>query len=331
MIDRYAGRRVAVTGGASFIGSHLVELLVDAGAEVLAVDDLSTGRAEHLDGCPSAKLLVGDLRDPDFARESLEGAEVVFHLAARHGGRGYIDDHPVDCVGNAMLDHQVMAAAIDARTIVLASSACVYPLDVEGANGSAGAEPLREDDAGFDSPGKAYADGEYGWAKLYAELQLAAFARERGLTGVVCRLFNVYGERENDTHAVVALADRTIERADPFEVWGDGSQRRSFTHVSDAVRGLALAATSRTSRTFNVGSPVGTSISELCEILFELEGWRPSTVRHLPARPVGSRVRVADSSRIAAELGWQPRVDLRTGLAGVVEHRRALLTSRAGS
>src|SRR4051812_33039364 len=112
----YRGKRVLVAGGASFIGSHLTEILVKAGAKVTVADDLSSGELANLDGVKSAiTFLKGDLREPRFAAESAGGQEVVFHLAASHGGRGYIDTHPVECVNNMVLDHQVFAAAAAAK------------------------------------------------------------------------------------------------------------------------------------------------------------------------------------------------------------------------
>src|SRR5262245_256355 len=122
----YARQRILVTGGASFIGSHLSELLVQSGGKVSVADDLSSGKRENLDCIASdITFLQGDLRCPDFAAGALGGQDVVFHLAASHGGRGYIDTHPIECVNNMLLDHLVFAAAADAgvRKIVLAGSA----------------------------------------------------------------------------------------------------------------------------------------------------------------------------------------------------------------
>ena len=130
----YAGRRILVTGGASFIGSHLSELLVQSGAEVSVADDLSSGKRGNLEAIASnITFLEGDLRCPDFAGAALGGQEVVFHLAASHGGRGYIDTHPIECTNNMLLDHIVLAAAADAgvRKVVLASSACTYPTSLQ--------------------------------------------------------------------------------------------------------------------------------------------------------------------------------------------------------
>jgi len=210
--DYYVGRPVLVTGGASFIGSHLVELLVAAGAIVRVADDLSSGRLDHLATVRSGiRFDRGDLRDPAFARDSVAGSSVVFHLAAAHGGRGYIDSHPVECLNNISLDHSVFSAAADAgvQKVVFASSACVYPTQLQASDRDR--QLLRETDAGFDE-GATNPDGEYGWAKLTGELQLRAFHRQHGMSGVACRIFTSYGERENET-ARCDRADRQGRRA----------------------------------------------------------------------------------------------------------------------
>src|SRR5205085_9848091 len=115
---------------------------------------------------------------------------------------GFIDTHPVDCIGNLALDHDVFLAAAraGASTIVFASSACVYPAAAHEQHPT-----LTEDLASFDEPGRAFPDGEYGWAKLMGERQLEAFVKEYGINATACRLFSAYGERENETHAVIAL------------------------------------------------------------------------------------------------------------------------------
>lgn len=226
----YAGEHILVTGGASFIGSHLVELLVGEGAHVTVADDFSSGSLRHLDlVADRIEILHGDLREKAFAVRASRGVETLFHLAAMHGGRGYIDTHPVECMSNVQLDHVVMSAAVAAgvRRLVHASSACVYPLHLQDADTHR--LLLREEDAGFDEPGKAFADGEYGWAKLMGELQMRAFHRQYGVDAVAARIFTAYGERENESHAVVALIAKAAARLDPYPVWGDGRQTRNFS------------------------------------------------------------------------------------------------------
>src|SRR5918993_612132 len=274
---RYDGERLLVTGGASFIGSHLVEYLVRAGARVTVADDLSSGRRQNLASvADDVATVVGDLRDPEFASSVVRGQDTVFHLAAMHGGRGYIDTHPVECTNNMLLDHVVFSAAAAAGVgrIVHASSACVYPVNLQASDSER--LLLGEQDANFDVPGKAFADGEYGWAKLMGELQLRAFHKQYGLDAIAARIFTAYGERENESHAVVALIAKAAARLDPYPVWGDGRQTRNFTYVGDTVLGLALAGRLTGYQVLNVGSSEHHTILELMDVIFDRVDWRPA-------------------------------------------------------
>ncbi|HEV2999123.1 MAG TPA: NAD-dependent epimerase/dehydratase family protein [Solirubrobacteraceae bacterium] len=319
-LDSYLGEQVVVTGGASFIGSHLVELLVAHGARVTVADDLSSGSERHLDAVAGeVELLRGDLRDPAFAARAARGAETVFHLAAMHGGRGYIDTHPVECTSNMLLDHVVFDAAVaaGARRLVHASSACVYPVTLQASDEQR--LLLAEEDANFDEPGKAFPDGEYGWAKLMGELQLRAFHRQHGVDAVAARIFTAYGERENESHAVIALIAKAAARLDPFPVWGDGRQTRNFTYVGDTVRGLALAGRLAGHQVLNVGSPTHHTILELLDVIFARLGWRPAELDRQLDKPVGVRSRASDNARILALTGWEPGTPLDEGVARTVD------------
>jgi nucleoside-diphosphate-sugar epimerase len=317
----YEGRRVLVTGGASFIGSHLVDFLTQRGAAVTIADDLSSGRAENLEAiADECRVMLGDLRNADFARRAVAGQEVMFHLAASHGGRGYIDTHPVECCNNMVLDHVVFqcAARAGVERFVLASSACVYPTNLQ--DSASDRLLLSEDQCGFDEPGQVFPDGEYGWAKLTAELQLRAFHRQYGVDAMACRIFTAYGERENESHAVVALIAKALAELDPYPVWGDGTQTRNFTYVGDIVLGLALAGAAASGfDVVNVGSPVHTSISELIEEIFDATGFRPSRVDWQLDMPVGVRSRAADCAKSDRLWGWHPSTPLSEGIARTVE------------
>lgn len=321
----FAGRRVLITGGASFIGSHLVELLLSSGATVRVADDLSSGRLSNLDAVASdVEIIIGDLRDPNFAAAAATGSDVVFHLAAMHGGRGYIETHPVECMNNMLLDHVVLKASAEADVgkFVHASSACVYPTSLQ-----ASAEDrllLKESDANFDEVGGAFADGEYGWAKLMGEMQVRAFHKQFGFDGIACRIFTAYGERENPSHAVIALIAKTLAKMDPYPIWGDGSQTRNFTYVKDTVLGLALAAVGMSGfDVINVGSPVHTSINELIDVIFKTVGWTPAKIERQLDKPVGVLSRAADIAKSEAVLGWSPGTSIIDGVQRTVEWCRA--------
>lgn len=317
--DSYRGQRVLVTGGASFISSHLVEQLVNLGANVVVADDLSSGKMSNLaDVEDSIEFIAGDLRDEDMAKRAVRGCDRLFHMAADHGGRGYIDTHPVECLGNMALDHTVFSTAARAGvvSIVHASSACAYPTVLQ--ESTSDLNLLREDQAGFDLPGKAYADGAYGWAKLIGEYQLAQVASQFGVAGVSCRIFTAYGERENESHAAIALMAKAFHRLDPYPVWGDGTQTRNFTHVADTATGLILAGAKLSSPgsfdVVNVGVEDHYSINEMIEQIFSACGWSPGQIEYQLDKPVGVKSRAADCSKSLALLGWKPSMSLADGV-----------------
>jgi nucleoside-diphosphate-sugar epimerase len=151
--------------------------------------------------------------------------DVVFHLAAIHGGRGYVELHQAECAKNLALDGTLIHAAHRAgvEKFVFASSGCIYPLYLQ--QDTAKELYLTEDMAGppYD------ADGMYGWAKLMTEMALKWHYNDLGFKSVSCRFFTVYGERGVENHAVMAMIARAFVRQDPFEVWGDGTQIRNWT------------------------------------------------------------------------------------------------------
>jgi len=316
----WPGSRVLVTGGASFIGSHLSEELIRRGASVRIVDDLSSGSRANIAAVQDRlEFIDGNLLDPNHASKAMEDIDVVFHLAAFHGGRGYIDAHPADCSMNMVLDGIVFDAArrADVETVCYASSACVYPTLLQ--NDGSGTL-LREDMANLSAPGGALADREYGWAKLMGEMSLRAFHQQYGLNGSVCRLFTVYGERENETHAIPALIAKAFVRLDPYEVWGSGNQDRNFTYVGDVVRGMVLAAERiRDAAPVNIGASEHVRIRDVVRLIFELTGFRPRDVHYDLSKPVGVTSRAADLTRTQKLLGWQPEVSFSEGLRRTID------------
>ena len=230
-------KKILVTGGASFIGSHLCEQLVQRGAKVRVAENFSSGERGHLAHI-ECETLEGDLLDPSFCDQATKGMEVVFHLAADHGGRGYIDSHPVECSTNMILDGQVFSTLteMELEKIIFASSGCVYPT-------SAQMDVTKEVFLYEDMVTPPYeADDLYGWAKLMAELTLKAYHQQHGIGTASCRYFTVYGPRCTENHAVMAMIARGYLKLDPFEVWGNGEQIRNWTYVDDIVSGTIAAA-----------------------------------------------------------------------------------------
>jgi UDP-glucose 4-epimerase len=312
------GERVLVTGGASFIGSHLVEDLVSRGAEVRVADDFSSGTDENLTAVSDEiEVVSGNLKRRSFADEATEGIDRVFHLAADHGGRGYISNYPANCATNMALDNIVFEAAVDngVEKITFASSACTYPTDIQQEK-----RRLREDMVSFDERGGAYADEAYGWAKLMGERSLQAFHEQYGIDASSVRIFTAYGPRENETHAIVALIAKAYAEQDPYQIWGDGEQTRNFTYVSDIVNALVLANENITDATpVNAGIPEYISINEVAEAIFDYIGWEPGEIDRMTGKPVGVRHRAADTTRAEELLGWEPEYSLQDGMAETID------------
>lgn len=307
------GRKVLVTGGASFIGSHLVDALIKRGAWVRVIDDLSSGRKENLASHLSnggLEFIEGDLRAHGAAERAVEGIGVVFHLAADHGGRGYVDLHQVACSTNLLIDSIVFRACHQAgvEKVVYASSGCVYPNFLQ-------TEPGKILYLTEDMVGPPYdADNLYGWAKLMAEMTLRGYWKEQGMKSVSLRYFTVYGDRGHENHAVIAMIARAFVRQNPFVVWGNGEQIRNWTHVSDIVAGTILAAERIDDATaLNLGTMERTRVIDAVKEVMRYTGHEAPIELH-PEMPVGPMNRVADNSLAKKLLGWEPQVKFMDGL-----------------
>jgi len=319
----YAGRSVLVTGGASFIGSHLTEGLLSKGAKITIVDDLSSGEMENISRVLGDITFVeGDLRDSRVADEACKGQEVVFHLANIHGGRGFIETHPAEISQNLAIDVNVFRACKDAgvKRVCFASSACTYPTNLQTADVTRQQRYLSEEMADPFKEGCALADGAYGWAKLMGEMVLHAYHRQYGLEGVSCRLFTVYGPRENETHAIIAFIAKALMRQDPFEIWGSGQQDRNFTYVDDIVTGMMLAAQKVSDcRAINLGTDEIVKIIDAVRIVCDIVGHRPSEFFCDTTKPEGVFARAASVKRQEQILGWRPEVSFRAGIEKTID------------
>lgn len=305
------GRNIAVTGGASFIGSHLVERLVECGALVTVGDDFSSGRRENLVAVAEhIEILTGDLKAREFAEEVCRGKDVVFHLAADHGGRGYVDLHQVACATNFGLDQNVFAACLAGGVdkIVYASSGCIYPLHLQ-------TDPGQEVFLTEDMAGPPYEpDGMYGMAKLAGELTLAHIAAENGVATASCRYFTVYGPRGVENHAVIAMIARALIEENPFLVWGTGEQIRNWTYVSDIVAGTMLTGERIDDGTpINLGTMERVRVMDAVKMVMDYSG-HSAEIQTQPDMPTGPVNRVAHNGLARNLLGWSPEIPFAEGL-----------------
>jgi UDP-glucose 4-epimerase len=286
--------RVLVTGGAGFIGHHLVAALLRRGHEVTVLDDLSLGRADRLPA--EVRLVVGDLRDSAALSDALDGVRHVFHLAAvvsvRASVDGFVRDAEVNLMGTLRLLDAMRGREIEKA--MLASSMAVYSDSVTGA-------PLREDHPTTPA-------APYGAAKLAAEHYWHLVCPRFGAAATVLRYFNTYGPGQTPTPYVGVIthfAERIL-RGEPPTIYGDGEQRRDFVHVDDIVAATtAILDHDVGGQTLNVGTGMPTTVNEIARILlarFDSE----LVPQHAPAVPGELRNAVADISLAQAALGYRP-------------------------
>ena len=317
---------VLVTGGAGFIGSHLVERLLDEGSAVTVLDNLSTGddrNLQHLAGDARLRFVRGTVLDPVLVAKLVRTSSLVYHLAAAVGVRHIIDDPLGSLTTNVHGTEHVLAACLSAGVRVLvASTSEVYGRSI--------AVPFRED--GERVLGATWVHRwSYSTAKALDEHLAFAYA-ERGLKVSVVRYFNSYGPRidENGYGSVIARFASQALRGAPITVHGDGLQTRCFTYVTDTVSGTIRAATEPVAvgRVFNIGSDREISIGELARRIRDYLG-SPSQVVTVPYAtdyPHGfedTRRRVPDVTRARDELGFVATVPFDEGLARTLEWCRS--------
>jgi nucleoside-diphosphate-sugar epimerase len=318
MSEFWRGKKTLITGGAAFIGSSLADALVERGACVRIVDNLSSGTLDNIRGhveSGAVEFIEGDLNDPDIARQSVKDIQVVFHLAADHGGRGYVDLHQVECSTNLSLDSIVIkhAHAAGVEKLVFASSGCVYP-NFKQTNPD---EILYLDESAVGPPYDA--DHLYGWAKLMGELTLQAYHKQLGFKCASCRYFTVYGPRGVENHAVIAMIARAFLKRNPFEVWGTGEQIRNWTYISDIVEGTILAAEKIDDGTaVNLGTMERVRVIDAVKEVLRYTGVE-ATIKTRPEMPTGPLNRVADNSQARKLLGWEPEVKFMDGLHKTID------------
>ena len=328
----FEGLTCVVTGGASFIGSALVDRLATSCREVVVIDDFSSGThanlAEH-EGSGVVRVVEGDLTDRAVAHSAIGRCDVLFHLAAVHGGRGFIERYPAAMLANLAIDQNVLQACVASGVprVVHASSACAYPVRLQDAEGDTGL--LREDQAGFDTPAGSFPDGTYGWVKLMGEYQFKVAADAGLITARSARIFTAYGARENESHAAIALIAKALLRVDPYPIWGSGDQTRNFTYVDDTVRGLLhLGADTRPLAydVVNIGTSTHHTVAEFAEMVFGLVGWHPTAIDHEMHHPRGVANRASDNTKIRAAFGWEPSIGLSDGIHHTLRWYEALPT-----
>jgi nucleoside-diphosphate-sugar epimerase len=307
---------IVVAGAGGFIGGHLVADFLKKGKRVRAVDVKPFD--EWYQRFPEAENLQLDLSLREKCDEALRGTKnaEVYNLAADMGGMGFIENNKALCMLSVLINTHMLLAARDANAgrFFFSSSACVYNADKQR---SADVVPLKEDDAY-----PALPEDGYGWEKLFGERMCRHFSEDFGLVTRVARYHNVYGP--NGTYdggrekAPAAICRKVIQAklsgSHEIEIWGDGTQTRSFMYIDDCVYGTQLLTHSEVDEPLNIGSNELVTINDLVSIAEDIAGIKLNR-RYILDAPKGVNGRNSDNTLIKARLGWEPSTSLRDGLA----------------
>ncbi len=292
-----------VTGGAGFIGSHVVAGLLAAGQRVRVLDNLSTGRQSRLPADPRLEFVTGDVRDRRIVMQTMTGAEQVVHLAAQVFVSVSMDDPPGSAEHNIIgfLNVLQQAKTLGVRRLVYASSVAVY--------GNPARLPLSED-----MP--ATPVSPYGLEKRVNEEYAALFGRVFGFPSLGLRLANIYGPRQDPSSpysGVISRFVRQMREHQPITLYGSGEQTRDFVYVGDVAEIVVAALASDYHGVCNVGRGEPVSLLEVIDTLSAIAGYRPPLL-HGPARAGDVMYSYCDAGRLQAALGLRPEIPLHEGL-----------------
>ncbi len=312
-MERLKGLRIVVTGGAGFIGSHLVERLLSSGAEVTIIDNFLFGsKIEHLRGHKDFYIIDGDVRDTEVVSQALNAKDMVFHLAACVGveetQKMPFEVLDVEIQGTL----NVLNSAVESGTkkFIFGSSSEIY-----------GESPTPMKEEGPFSPKSTYAV-----AKLVGEEYCKAFYQKHGMEYVCLRYFNVYGPRQDERFVIPRFVKRNSSD-EPMAIYGDGKQTRDFTYIDDVVNMTLLAAVEpkATCQTINIGTGTTTSINEIAELIPEAPDSKnhlsPAYINYDDKRPRSIEIfnRCAGTSRAIELLRYEPKVSLAAGIKKYID------------
>lgn len=312
----WKGKEVLVTGGAGFIGHKLVARLLDLGANILVLDDLSKGNKQNL--APyfnKIRFIRTDLLNSTVVKDSLKGCQVCFHLAAKIGGIGYFHKTPATILrNNSTMNFNLWDAAVEADAkIVCLSSSMVFEQTTTF--------PTSETVIKTSPPPKS----GYGFSKLLSEYIARTYYEEFSVKYVIARPFNVYGEGElpgeyvGYAHVIPDLIGKVLRGQYPLEILGSGKQTRCYTYVDDVVDGMLFIAERAENDDFNIGANIETTVTELAERIWRLcKRKEPLKFTHMLSFKDDVQRRFPDVSKIT-RLGWTPKTSLDEGLRKTIE------------
>ena len=341
-----------ISGGCGFVGRNMAKhLLATTRDRVVVVDDLSVGiepgkwlGAAELFGATVSRRNLGEAQywgkdeqlifwkgdfrkflrhmqeEKDWLKETLgmERFNDVFHFAAIVGGRAKIDGDPMMVALDLSIDAEFFYWAVRHKPdrVLFPSSSAAYPVDLQGEGDFVA---LSESDIDFEGGRLGQPDMTYGWSKLTGEYLARIAAQYYGLSVACVRPMSGYGEDQDLSYPIPAIAARAAGKEDPFEVWGTGRQGRDFVHIDDCIDLIMLALDKiHDGSAINIGSGHITSFLEIIDLFSEFAGYKPQ-IRQLLDKPVGVHARHANMDYVFNELGWRPRISLREGMKRVYE------------
>lgn len=314
MTYSYADKRILVAGAGGFIGGWLTQSLIEMNAKSIRAVDIKP-EFEWFQKSKDVENLSLDLRDSSKCRSALDGIDLVFNLAADMGGMGFIENNKALCMVSVLINTNLLHYGVErgVSRFFFASSACVYNQALQKNSGHAG---LREQDAYPADP----EDG-YGWEKLFSERMCRHFQEDFGLETRVARFHNVYGPhgtydggREKAPAAICRkIAQAKLGNRKEIEVWGDGSQIRSYMYIDDCIEGIHKITRGENTSPINLGSSESVTVNELVDLVSKIAGIEIEK-KYIRSAPKGVNGRNSDNKLIRETYDWEPRISLARGL-----------------
>lgn len=313
----FKGTKVLVAGATGLIGSNLVKRLLDEGAQVRA----TVFRSDPANTDPRIEYVRCDLRLAQDCARAVEGMNHVHLCAASTSGAAAIAATPmIHVTPNVLINSQMLEAAYNANVekFIWLGSTVAYPMS---------SKPMHEEDLMTGEPFEKYFFA--GWAKRFMEVLCQMYGERltKKMTTIVLRPTNVYGPNDDfefaTSHVIPALIRKTIERWDPIEIWGDGSEIRDAIYVDDMIEAMVLAASQLQSyAAINIGLGKGYSVREILKIVLEADGYEDAQIKFDPSKPTMIPIRLIDTSKAESVLGFKAKVDLQEGVRRTIEWYR---------